>query len=124
LANFRTTPIHADYLARARAHVRRVESNGGATRPAYEIMCPYCGQEGGHRGLVRVGAKHNLSDVPLTTEGMTLPEEVRHREVDLLLIECTLCEAAIDPLAYLAPATFVMHKTQESLWSVDYEEFV
>lgn len=108
----RTKPLHPLYVQAAKEHAERYQRNGGATRPSYETTCPYCGDCGPHVGKVRVGAKHHVNNVAMTRDGYERPKE---REVDLLLIECVACNAAIDPLAYLSPLSFFFQKTQVSL---------
>lgn len=117
LAPFRLKPLHPDFVERARAHARLVVRGGGVRRPAWETTCPYCGAQDQMRGIVRLGAKEQVPDVEMTREGYYI-EDARDREMDLLVIHCqnTECQAVIDPLAYIAPATFLQDRTDENVF--------
>lgn len=106
LAPFRTAPLHPAYVRRCHADAERRAAPGPKSH-AFETTCPYCGKRGHLFGTIRVGAKKQVSDVPMTASGFEVPIETEEdRELDCVLIECTACDAKIDPLAYFSPAVF------------------
>jgi hypothetical protein len=111
LAPWRMRPLHDAFKLKALAHAKLLQSPYGSRRQAHETTCPYCGQEGNLTGTIRLGAKEQIAGIPMTREGYDIPG-AEGREKEILVIHCgnPACEAAIDPLAYLSPATFYADK--------------
>lgn len=116
LAPWRMKPLHPKYIERAQEHATRMIRNGGAVRGVYECMCPYCGSDSGLHATVRVGAKQQVYEVPVTSTGYHVPA-ARDRTVDLLVLYCNNieCGGVIEPMSYLSPVAFHYTKTNISL---------
>lgn len=126
LAPWRMAPLHENFVKAAEAHAERM-MKPGPRRHAYETTCPYCGYQGDDHlvGTVRVGAKDQESNIPMTRNGYEVPD-AGSRDTEILVIYCTRshrhpitgeeCWAAIDPLAYLSPAVFYGEKENVSLF--------
>lgn len=123
LAPWRMAPLHPNYVEAAHRHAEML-MRPGPRRHANETICPYCGKDGHLVATVRVGAKDQVDNIPLTREGYVVPD-ARGRDTEILIIHCTrehehpqtgeICHAAIDPLAYLSPAVFYGEKENVSL---------
>ncbi|HEX7123664.1 MAG TPA: hypothetical protein VF178_14910 [Gemmatimonadaceae bacterium] len=119
-------PIHPNFVAAAYAHADRM-MKPGPRRHANETTCPYCGHSGDDHlvGTIRVGAKDQVTGIPMTAAGYTVPA-AGNRDTEILVIYCTRSHihpitgeeswAAIDPLAYLSPAVFYGEKENVSLF--------
>lgn len=124
LAPWRMVPLHPNYVKAAIAHVERLMRPGPRVH-ANETTCPYCGKKGNLVGTIRVGAKEQRKNVPMTPEGYEIPD-AGTRETEILIIHCMndhvhpqtgeVGPAAIDPLAYLSPAVFYADKENKSLF--------
>lgn len=77
--------------------------------PQYPLCCPYCGQKGRLRGDVRLGVMGRDRDMELGRGGCVLEPEER-RPVEILLIHCRACHAAVDPMAYLGAEIFLRER--------------
>lgn len=124
LAPWRMVPLHPNYVQAAYAHADRL-MRPGPRRHAHETTCPYCGEKDNLVGIIRVGAKEQRENIPMTSEGYDVPD-ARDREMEILIIHCMnehvhpqtgeRGPAAIDPLAYLSPAVFYADKENKSLF--------
>ena len=116
LAKWRMEELHEDFIERARKDAeRRIQP--GPRRHAFETMCPYCAVEDELYGTIRIGAKDQESEVPMTDEGFEdeLPE-TGERDTEILIIRCGECGAAVDPIAYLSPSVFVRNHSDIELF--------
>lgn len=107
LANWKSQPLHPDYIDVALRHAERMR-RPGRPRHAYETTCPFCGDPAEKSATVRISSKETLT-VPATGDGY-LPGELRCRVTELDSLRCAVCGAVIDPLAYLTPPAFVRDK--------------
>lgn len=116
LARYRMEEICDKFIERAKEDARR-RMSPGPRQHAFETTCPYCGEKDKLKGTVRVGAKDQEQDVPMTDEGYEehLPP-TRDRDTEILIIECEACEAAVDPMAYLSPSVFVRNHSDIELF--------
>lgn len=105
LTPYRLHPLHERYLARVE-QLKEIPSKYRRDGGFYETTCPYCGEEGGLKGTVKVGNKKTYSGIELRRDGYTLEGVSPDRMKELVLITCEKCDAAVDPIAYLSPIQF------------------
>lgn len=116
LAPYRLEPLHSKYVDACYRDAERRRGLGPRDH-AYETTCPYCGVEDRLVGVVQIGAKERVTDVPMTREGYERHlEDVGDRDTEVQIIHCQDCEAAVDPLAYFSPAVFYADKEDEELF--------
>lgn len=106
LSAYRTAALHPDYVRDA--GWPRTGGLPPLERRRLVATCPYCGVQNYLRGLIRLGAKFRTYVRLRTGELPQVPDsETRGRFSELLLVECSACDAAIDPMAFLVPDTFL-----------------
>lgn len=117
LAPWRMEPLVDEYVELAKKNIQKIKEPGPKSY-AYEVMCPYCGNDEEKTGTVRIGAKDQQEGVSMTRKGYDVPE-AGDRDTEILVIHCKECGASIDPLAYLSPAVFWADKEGVEIWEED-----
>ncbi len=111
LAPWSRRPLHPAYETVVRRHLERYVRLGGANRAANETTCPYCGHDCGMLlGFLRVGGKQQVPDVWMTREGYDVPD-AGNRSVEIQMLQCPLCGANIEEIAYTSPIVFYEQRT-------------
>ncbi len=111
LAPWSRRPLHPAYETVVGRHLERYVRLGGANRAANETTCPYCGHDCGMLlGFLRVGGKQQVPDVWMTREGYDVPD-AGNRSVEIQMLQCPLCGANIEEIAYTSPIVFYEQRT-------------
>ncbi len=111
LAPWSRVSLDPAYESVARMYAERYLRLGGAGRSANETTCPYCGRDCGMLlGFLRVGGKQQVADVWMTREGYEAPD-AGNRSVEVQMLQCPLCGANIEEIAYTSPMVFFEQRT-------------
>lgn len=104
LSHFRMKPLHERYEARVE-QIRDLPLKVRRDTTINVTICPYCGETDKLAGTVKVGGKRIVQSIPLREDGYDVPGCGR-RSKELVMIDCLICGAAVDPKAYSSPIWF------------------